>query len=336
MMDRRRIIILVIVGLLVAIGIATGGFGLLRGERAGPLTLHGNVDIREVDMAFRVSGRIAEIGVEEGATVAQGQLLATLATDTLDSRIAQADARVAQAQAQFAKARNGARRQDVAQARARVAAARAVLENAERDYNRRQPLLAPGAISRDVWDQTVADRDRARAQLAEAQQAVALLSAGSRPEDIAAAAADVRAAQAARTGSATDLSDTRLVAATAGTVVTRAREPGAIVQPGETVLTLAISRPLRVRAYVAETELSRISPGMQVEVSADGNAKTYRGTIGYISPRAEFTPKSVETENLRTDLVYQLRIIVADPDDALRQGQPVTIRVPGARPAHKN
>jgi HlyD family secretion protein len=102
------------------------------------------------------------------------------------------------------------------------------------------------------------------------------------------------------------------------------------------VLTLSIDRPLRVRAYVDESALSRISPGMAVQVTADGNPKAYRGTIGYISPRSEFTPKSVETESLRTDLVYRLRIIVTDPDDALRQGQPVTVRVPGARPAHRN
>jgi HlyD family secretion protein len=74
---------------------------------------------------------------------------------------------------------------------------------------------------------------------------------------------------------------------------------------------------------------------MKVQVTADGNPKTYRGTIGYIAPRAEFTPKSVETENLRTDLVYQLRVIVDDPDAALRQGQPVTVVVPGARPRHE-
>lgn len=330
-MDRRRIAILVVVAALVIAGIATSGFGLLRGARDPGLTLSGNVDIREVDMAFRVSGRIAGIAVEEGARVKEGQLLATLDTATLASRIAQADANVARAEAQLARLRNGNRRQDIAQARARVAAAAAVAENAERDWRRRQPLVEPGAISRDLWEQTVADRDRARAQLAEAQQALSLLGAGSRSEDVAAAAADVRAAQAARTGTATDLADARLVAATGGVVVTRAREPGAIVQPGETVLTLAIDRPMRVRAYVAETDLSRISPGMKVEVRADGNARAYRGTIGHISPRAEFTPKSVETEDLRTDLVYQLRIIVENPDDALRQGQPVTVRVPGAR-----
>jgi HlyD family secretion protein len=335
-MNRRRIIIIAIVVLVAVVAVATSGFGLFGSSRPKALELHGNVDIREVDMAFRVNGRIAGIGVEEGARVNQGDLLATLDTDTLDSRIAQADAKVAQAEAQFSKLRNGNRRQDIAQARARMAAAQAVLANAERDYVRRQPLVEPGAISRDIWDQTVSDRDRARAQLLEAQQALSLLGEGSRREDIAAAAADVRAAKAARTGSATDLSDTRLIAATDGVVVTRSREPGAIVQPGETVLTLSIDRPMRVRAYIAETDLSRISPGMKVTVTADGNAKAYQGTIGYISPRAEFTPKSVETENLRTDLVYQLRIIVTNPDDGLRQGQPVTIAVPGARPAHKD
>ena len=113
----------------------------------------------------------------------------------------------------------------------------------------------------------------------------------------------------------------------------RSREPGAIVQPGESVFTLTIDRPLRVRAYVAETDLGRIRPGMKVLVSADGLNKSYHGTIGYISPQAEFTPKSVETESLRADLVYRLRIIVSDPDGALRQGQPVTVSIPTAAPA---
>jgi HlyD family secretion protein len=335
-MNRRRILLIVITVAAVIAAVATSGFGIFRGERETGLTLNGNVDVREVDLGFRVNGRIAAIGVEEGARVKRGQLLATLETDTLDSRTAQAEARVAQAQAQLAKLRNGNRREDVAQARARVAAAAAGADEAERDYARRQPLVEPGAISRDLWEQTVAQRSRARAQLAEARQGLALLNAGSRREDIAAAEAELRAAQAARQGAGTDLGDTKLTASVDGTVVTRAREPGAIVQPGETVLTLAIDRPLRVRAYVAEPDLARIAPGMKVQVSADGNPKLYAGTIGHIAPRAEFTPKTVETENLRTDLVYQVRIIVSDPDDALRQGQPVTVRIPSARPKRED
>jgi HlyD family secretion protein len=335
-MNRRRIAILVVIAALVIAAIATSGFGLFRARDDGALKLNGNVDIREVDLGFRVNGRISGIAVEEGAHVKQGQILATLDAATLDSRIAQADARVSQAEAQLAKLRNGNRAQDIAQARARVAAAAAVAQDAERDYARRQPLVEPGAISRDLWEQTISARDKARADLQAAQQALSLMAAGSRREDIAAAQADVRSAIAARQSASTDLSDARLLASTDGVVVTRAREPGAIVQRGETVLTLAIMRPLRVRAYVAEGDLSRISPGMKVLVTADGNPKSYHGTIGYISPRAEFTPKTVETENLRTDLVYQLRIIVDDPDDALRQGQPVSVAVPGARPKHRD
>jgi HlyD family secretion protein len=334
-MNRRRLMVLGVVAALALAALLTRGFGLYHARDAGPLTLHGNVDVRTVDLAFRVNGRIARVNVEEGQAVRAGQELAALDTASLDARIAERSAQVEQARAQLARLGNGSRAQEIGEARARVAAAAAGATAAEAEYRRRRPLVAPGAISRAVWDQTVADRARARAQLAEARQALSLLSSGSRAEDITAAQAQVRAAEAARRSASTDLSDTRLVAPLDAIVDTRAREPGAIVQPGETVLTLAMNRPMRVRAYIAEPDLGRISPGMAVEVTADGNPKTYRGTIGAISPKAEFTPRTVETENLRTDLVYRLRIIVTDPDDALRQGQPVTIRVPAARPAPK-
>ena len=332
-MDKKRISILAGVVALVIAAIATGGFGLFGAADDDPLMLYGNVDIREVDMAFRVPGRIDQVAVEEGEKVERGALLATLDTASVEARIGEADAAVIQARAQLAKLRSGNRPQDIAQARARVAAAEAAAHNAQADFDRRQALVEPGAISRDQWAQTVADRDRAAAQLAEARQAFSLAQAGARQEDIAAAEAQLRAAEASRRGVRTDLGDTRLVAKSAGTVITRAREPGAIVQPGETVLTLSLDRPLRVRAYVAEPDLSRVAPGMKVTVTADGNPTTYQGTIGYISPRAEFTPKSVETEDLRTDLVYRLRINVENPDDMLRQGQPVTVEVPVRRPA---
>jgi len=330
MTPKRLIPILFVLGLIVA-AFLTRGFGLLP-KPEGPLSLYGNVDIREVDLGFRVGGRIAEIPVEEGARVRKGALLAELDKTSIDSSVAQAEAQVAQARAELTKLERGSRAQDIAQAQARLTAAQAAAADADRDFARRQPLVEPGAISRDLWDATVATRDRARAQLAEAQAAYSLVRTGPRTEDIEAGRAALQAAQAARGRIGTDLGDTRLVASVDGTVVTRSREPGAIVAPGETVFTLAIDRPLRVRAYVAEGDLSRVAPGMKVTVTADGNPRRYAGTIGYISPRAEFTPKSVETSDLRTDLVYRLRIIVDDPDGALRQGQPVTVEVANPKP----
>ncbi|MCW2383407.1 MULTISPECIES: HlyD family efflux transporter periplasmic adaptor subunit [unclassified Sphingobium] len=333
-MTRQRLIVLIIVAVLLIAAVSTRGFGLL-GRDDGPLTLYGNVDIREVDLGFRVGGRIAQIPVEEGQRVKQGMLLAELDRASIDSAVAQSDARVAQARAELLKLQRGSRPEDVAQAQARLAAAQAAARDAQRDYERRQPLVAPGAISRDVWESTVAMRDRANAQLAEAQAALTLVRTGARREDVEAARAAVQAAEAARKGVGTDLDDARLLASVDGVVVTRAREPGAIVAPGETVFTLAIDRPVRVRAYVAENQLGRIAPGMTVTITADGNPKSYSGIIGYISPRAEFTPKTVETSDLRTDLVYRLRIVVDHPDGKLRQGQPVSVAIADPAPTAK-
>ena len=335
MSNRLRIaLIAAAVAAFVILLIATHGFGLWRPRDEG-LTLYGNVDIRQVDLGFRVGGRIAEMPIEEGAHVKAGTRLARLDTRPLDDRLAAASAQVALAEADLDKRRNGNRPQDIAQAAAMLAQQEANLAKAREDYERRKPLIASGAVSQALFDQTVAAYRAAQAQAAAAAQALSLQRAGSRREDIAAAVAQVESARAERAGAATDRADAVLTAPADGTILVRAREPGAIVQPGETVFTLTIDRPVRVRAYVPEPDLGRLSPGMAVTVRTDGNARLYHGTIGYIAPTAEFTPKTVETESLRSDLVYRLRIIVTDPDGALRQGQPVTVSVPGARPARR-
>lgn len=191
--------------------------------------------------------------------------------------------------------------------------------------------MRTGAVSRADFGATHSQYEAAQVEVRSAAEALSLQRAGARAEDIAAAEAQLRQAMALAERTRTDIADATLRAPDAGVILTRAREPGAIVQSGETVLTLTIDRPLRVRAYIDETDLSRVSPGMAVEVAADGNPKTYHGTIGFISPTAEFTPKSVETRELRTNLVYRIRVIVSDAENALRQGQPVTVRIPDAR-----
>lgn len=335
-MSRTRMIVTggLIVAALAVLLVSTRGFGLWRDDGAS-LSLYGNVDIRSVDLGFRVGGRIARMPVEEGAHVMGGQLLAALDRRPLDDRVAQAKAQVALADAGLARALHGNRPQDIAQARDELARQQASLVNAQQDYDRRRALVASGAVSRSEFDRATAALNAARAQVSAAGQALSLQKAGARAEDVDAARAQLENAQAQLAGAQTDIADSTIRAPDAGTILTRAREPGAIVQPGETVFTLTIDRPMRVRAYVAEPDLGRISPGMAVLVRADGNPRTYHGSIGYISPAAEFTPKSVETENLRADLVYRLRVIVSDPDDGLRQGQPVTVEVPGARAPRK-
>ncbi|WP_417318288.1 HlyD family efflux transporter periplasmic adaptor subunit [Erythrobacter aureus] len=332
-MNPRRIIGLVALAALVIAFVLTSGFGLWTTDNGGELTLYGNVDIREVDLAFENSGRVEEIHVEEGDRVENGTVLAFLDSARSKDRMRQAEADAAQARAALTRARNGNRPQDIAQGQARLDAARITLAKSESDVDRRRPLVAEGAISRELWDRTLAEARRARAQLREAEQALSLLRAGTRNEDIAVAQARLDAALAQQSSVQTDLNDTRLKAPVAGIVVTRAVEPGTLVQPGTPTFTIAIDLPVRIRAYVAEPDLTRIEPGMRVNVMADGRPEPYHGQIGYISPQAEFTPKSVETEELRTDLVYRVRIVVDDVDGGLRQGQPVTVTIPQTRPA---
>jgi HlyD family secretion protein len=335
-MTRRRLILLVALVALAIAAWATEGFGLWReGGDGDTLVLHGNVEVREVKMAFRVPGRIATLSVEEGERVAEGDLLAVLDAAPVEDRVAQAEADIAQAQANLARLENGNRVQDITAARARVDAAAARLAQAQDNLTRREPLVAAGAISDNVWSETQAAHRTAEAALREAQAALSLQQAGARGEDVAAARAALARAQAARAATGTDLGDTRLAAAGPGIVATRAAEPGSLVQPGETVLTIAIDRPLRIRAYVGEPDLSRVRPGMAANVTVDGNSRVYRARVGYISPRAEFTPRTVETEDLRADLVYQVRLIVDDPDEGLRQGQPVTVTLATPTPAPK-
>lgn len=328
-----------IIGLvaLVALGVAaasTHGFGMWA-HKDQTLKLYGNVDVRQIDLAFRVPGRISTMGVDEGAKVKSGAELARLDTRPLSDVIAVQTAQIAQAEANLAKRQNGNRVQDIAAARAALGIQQANLAKAQAEYVRQRGLVGSGAVSQKQFEQARADYEAARAQVAQAQAALSLQRVGSRTEDVQADKALRAVAFANRDKAQTDLNDAVLIAPVSGTVLTRAREPGAIVQPGETVFTLTIDRPMRLRSYIAEGDLSRISPGMAVNVRVDGNGKTYHGAIGSIAPNAEFTPKSVQTESLRADLVYRVRIIVTDPDEGLRQGQPVSITVPAARAGAK-
>ena len=334
-MNRRRLILVVAAALVLVAALLTRGFGLFSDRGGGPLKLYGNVDIRQVDLGFRVSGRIAAMTVEEGAEVQTGAVLGRLDPAPIADALAQAEAQIDLARAELAKRSSGNRSQDIGQARAALQVRQAALAKAADDLERRKGLAATGAISRALLDATRADYLTAQAQLQSAEQALSLQRAGARPEDIDAARAQLASAQAQRDKARTDLADAVLKAPSSGTILTRAREPGAIVQAGETLYTLTIDRPVRVRAYVAEPDLGRIAPGLAVTVTADGAGRTYHGVIGYISPTAEFTPKSVQTESLRSDLVYRLRVNVTDPDDRLRQGQPVTVTAAAARPASR-
>ena len=317
---------------IVVLAAAGGGWYWFKEEkqRAAPTTLalYGNVDIREVELGFRVMGRLTDVLVDEGDAVTKGQRIAALDPEPYREAIALTQARVDLAQANFAKFEKGSRPQEVLLAQARVEEAEAASENAEREYKRQLDLFKTGGTSATARDAAQSRRDQTAASLSAAREALALASEGFRSEEVLASKAELSAAIAQRSQAETQLADTELFSPSDGVVLSRIREPGSIVAIGAPVFSLSLRNPVYVRAYVAEPDLGKLAPGTVVEIATDSSSKRYRGQIGYIAPRAEFTPKSVETTDLRTDLVYRLRVVVDDPDDGLRQGMPVTISVP--------
>jgi HlyD family secretion protein len=306
------------------------------GEEQTQLVLQGNIDVRQVNLSFKVDGRIDQLMVDEGDTVKAGQVVASL-----DKRYFQDDLRLAQARrdnaaANLARLEHGSRPEEIAQARAQTADREATLARAKADFARARELIASGGISKEDYDLRRTALQAAEAQVRSAREAQRLVEIGPRQEDIDAARAQLAEQETALIQSQRRRADADLVAPNDGVILTRAREKGAIVQAGETVFTLTLASPVWVRTYVHERDLGLIRPDMPASVTTDtAPNRPYAGHIGFISPTAEFTPKTVETRELRTDLVYRLRVVVDNPDGGLRQGMPVTVNLPVAQPRPK-
>jgi HlyD family secretion protein len=329
-LNRRVVIIAVVVMAAVAGGVYYWKQRAANDPQAA-FTMWGNVDVHQVELGFRVSGRIAKLDVDEGDRVAPGKELAQLDRVPFETDVAAATAQVAMAQAQFDKATRGYRTEEIAQAAAAVRQREADLSNAKVTDERLKGLFPQGAVTRQDMDNADARVRESDAQLASAREQLALVTRGSRIEDIQTQEANLAAAKANLTKAHTALEDATLLAPSAGVVSVRAREVGAIVQAGQTIYTVALGDPVWIRAYVPQPRLGRIKPGMTVKIEIDSvPGRQFDGTVGFVSPEAEFTPKSVQTEQVRDDLVYRLRIVAKDPENVFRQGMPVTVRVPEA------
>lgn len=273
---RKNLNLLIVIGVLLILGILAS-LWVFKENKKNPneLIIYGNVDIRQVDLGFRVFGRVQTLMYDEGDHIDAGKLLAVLDKVPYEER--------------------------VAQARARVFSVESSLGNSLAKFQKRDEVI-PAAISQEEYDDAFYNLETMKGNLNEAKAAL----------DIA----------------LTNYQDTEMLCPTNGVILTRIREPGSVVNPGDPVYTLSIDNPLWIRTYVSEPKLGKIYFGMKAEVTTDTKPlKIFHGHIGFISPVAEFTPKNVESTELRTDLVYRLRVIVDDPTHELKQGMPVTVKL---------
>lgn len=280
----RKFFIFLILMLLIGAGV----YLYLKEQKThnvNEIVLFGNVDVRQVNLGFRVSGLVKEIYFEEGDTVPAGSLVGILDQQPyLD---------------------------EVKKEKANVASIRATLNNSDILLKRRTELISDGSISQE-------DLDNARSN-----QTVLL--------------ANLSSAESALNIAISNLSFTECYAPTEGTILTRIREPGSIVNPGNPIYSLSITSPVWIRAFIPEQYLGIVYPGMPAEIHTDTRGgPVLKGQVGFISPVAEFTPKTVETTQLRTDLVYRLRIYADNPGKNLRQGMPVTVILEKNAPHSEN
>jgi HlyD family secretion protein len=322
--------ILVLVVLVVATATAVFFWSRREVPVSSVLALHGNVDIRQVTLAFEGSGRIIELHAEEGDVVKAGTVLARLDTRTLALQAEQAAAQIEVQEQTLRRVRNGARPQEVEQARSRLDAVQADLARAQQDLARLQAIsnkTQGRGVSRQDLDRAESAVQTSSARGAEAREALRLLEAGSRVEDIGTAAAQVKASRAQLALLRHQIELGELKAPVDAVVRSRLLELGDIATPQRPVFALALTHPKWVRVYVSEKDLGKVQTGMSARVLTDSQADV-AGKVTFIASTAEFTPKSVETEELRTSLVYEVRVTVEDPANVLRLGQPVTVQLP--------
>lgn len=303
-------------------------------EASRDLVLRGNVDIRQVELAFNASGRVDEVLVQEGDRVAKGQLLARLDTERLKLQLAQAEALAAAQRSQLARLKAGSRPEEIRQAAALRDEARAAVQEARLVYERQQELADERFVAQQQADTARNSLEAAQQRLNAAEEAHRLAVLGPRKEDVAAAEADLTAREAAVAALNRDIAEGELKAPSDGSVEKRILEAGDMASPQKTVLTLALADPLWARVYLPEPALGRVPTGARAAIATDSHPeRPYTGWVGYVSPSAEFTPKTVETAEVRTSLVYQARVFVCDGRDELRRGMPVTVTIAYDQPA---
>lgn len=299
----------------------------------------GYVEATDVRVASRVAGRVAAVQVAEGQTVKAGDVVVTLATTELDLAMQRAAADRAQAEAQLRLLRAGARQEDVDQATAQVAVAAAYLRAAEAeraaaraDEARFDQLLIARAGSVKQRDDARTRRElgdaRVRAtadRLAAADAALAKVRAGARAEEVDAARARVAAVAAQIATLEHDRAETTIVAPSAGVVTARLVEPGELVGPGVPVAVIVDLDQAWVNAYVEEPRIPGVKIGQTVTVVTDAGDQM-PGTVATISPRAEFTPRNVQTAAERARLVYRVKVTVDNRAGTLKPGMPVEVR----------
>ena len=325
---KRRLPIFIVLAAVVAVAAYFYPRFRKKPPAENEIVLSGNIEAHESLVSFKVPGRIIELPVEEGQSVAAGALLAHLEDADYRQRVRIDEASVHVRKSNLALTLAGTREQEVKAVEQNMLDAKADLQQKKLDYERAQRLYSEDAIS--AQDRDLADTALKRSQAAfqAAEQKYSEAREGSRKEDIAIAQSNLKEAAANLGMSRVNLDYTTLRAPSAGVITVRKAELGEVVVPGTPVVTLADLDHIWLRAYLAETDLGRVRWGQNAVITTDTYpGKQYHGRVSFIASDAEFTPKSVQTYKERVTLVYRIKIDIDNPNHELKPGMPADAHI---------
>ncbi|MDN5052212.1 HlyD family efflux transporter periplasmic adaptor subunit [Aliarcobacter butzleri] len=291
------------------------------------LTFYGNIDTRTVNVGFRFLGKIENITKDEGEIVKKDEVLVKLDTASLEKSLEELNEKIFASKLELSKLQTGYRQEEILEAKAAMEEAIENLNKTKDTYNRQANLFKTKSTSEENFTISQLNYKQALATLDKAKALYELRKNGYRDEDIKIQESNLKSLEIQAEKLKIDLNDSVIKAPVDGVILTRFKEIGAITNAGESILEIAKTDEFWVRAYIDEKNLGNIKPGLRMSIQTDSRSENYEGVIGFISPVAEFTPKNIETQELRADLVYSFRVIVKNPDDKIRQGMPVTLKI---------
>lgn len=329
---KKKIIIMVFVALLIGVGLLV--YLGQKNNREKGLFYSGIIEATQANLSFQVPGRVAQVNVQEGQSVTKDQIIAELDRAEFESRYAQAKANLDRAQKtkqQLETVLDISRKtlpSEVARATANVKSVKDTLKDAEKNDKRFEDLFRNGVITEKERDSMKLNYDVAKSRLAESESVLKLAQGNltridAAKQDIEVATAQINSISASLNQASIQLAYTQLKSPIDGIITSRNIEPGETVNSGREVLTVSDLSRVDLKIFVDETEIGKVKPGQKVDVKVDTfPGKTYTGTVSFISPEGEFTPKIIQTKKERVKLVYLVKVSIANPNFELKSGMP--------------
>lgn len=311
--------------ILVTAVLAYWGYQSFGGHHSDVLEASGTIEATKVELRSKLAGTVEHFTIRPGQRVDKDQLVAEIVRNDLVAQQERDALAVLKAEAQLADLISGARQQEIDEAAAAVDLAQAEYDKARADYRRAEQLFQQQALAEAEFQQVEAQLKMTESRLAAAKAKLATVQSGSRENLIDAARIELERSKAILKATEAQLADTKVFSPISGTVLSTNVEQGEYVSPGSSLATVADLDDMWIKVYIPTDQLPKIKLGQSVHFTVSGSADQYPGTVVEIASQGEFTPKTIQTKQERTNIVYAVKIKIESTGGILKPGMPADV-----------